>query len=200
MAINLTKGGNVNLTKEAPGLSKIMLGLGWVERKTVGVDFDLDVSAIMLTESGRARSDDDMIFYLQPVSKCGSVTYGGDNKKGADAAGVDAETMSVDLREVPQEIKKIVFTVTIYGWRKRRQNFGMVSDAYIRLVDESSGKEVARYDLTEDASTETAMIFAELYRNGSDWKFKAVGQGYVNGLAEMARNFGIDASEEEVDD
>lgn len=190
MPISLTKGGNINLSKEAPGLSKISLGLGWGKRATAGAEFDLDASAFLLTESGKVRSDADFIFYKQSNSTCGSVQHTGDNRTGEGDG--DDEKINVDLSKVPADVQKIVFTVTIYDHAARNQNFGMVSNAYIRVLDQGNNAEVARYDLSEDASTVTAMIFGELYRHNGEWKFKAVGQGFSNGLAEMARNFGVD--------
>lgn len=189
MAISLTKGGNINLSKEAPGLSKLTLGLGWGKRATAGSEFDLDASAFLITEAGKVRSDADFIFYKQNASTCGSVQHTGDNRTGEGDG--DDEKVNVDLSKVPADVQKIVFTVTIYEHAARNQNFGMVSNAYIRVLDQGNGAEVARYDLSEDASTVTAMIFGELYRNNGEWKFKAVGQGFSNGLAEMARNFGV---------
>lgn len=205
MAISLAKGGNVNLTKEVPSLTKIGMGLGWEARATSGADFDLDASAFLLSDKGRVRSDDDFIFYKQLESTCGSVKHTGDNRTGdgeGDGEG-DDETILVDLTRVPQNVEKIVITVTIYDHAARRQNFGMVSNAFIRLYDENqtvvdplSGqnvpKEIARFDLSEEASNVTAMIFGEVYRYNGEWKFKAVGQGFDNGLAELARNFGVD--------
>ena len=190
MAISLNKGGNVSLTKEAPSLVKVGVGLGWSARVTSGADFDLDASAFMLNSNGRVRSDADFIFYRQLESTCKSVKHTGDNRTG-DGDG-DDETILVDLSKVPADVQKVVFTVTIYDYQARRQNFGMVSNAYIRILDQGNGSEIARYDLSEDASTVTAMIFGELYRHNGEWKFKAVGQGFSNGLAEMARNFGVD--------
>lgn len=189
MPISLTKGSNVNLSKEAPGLNKISLGLGWGKRATAGSEFDLDASAFMLTEQGKVRSDADFIFYKQNVSTCGSVEHTGDNRTGEGDG--DDEKINIDLSKVPADVQKVVFTVTIYEHDTRNQNFGMVSDAYIRVLDQANNQEVARYDLSEDASTVTAMIFGELYRHNGEWKFKAVGQGFTNGLAEMARNFGV---------
>lgn len=173
MAINLTKGGNVNLSKEAPNVSKMILGLGWKPRATAGDAFDLDASAFMVTESGKVRSDADFIFYSQKSSSCGSVIHSGDNRTG-DGDG-DDEQIKVDLSKIPADIQKVVFTVTIYQHDVRKQNFGMVDQAYIRVLDEAKNSEIARYDLSEDASTVTAMIFGELYRNNGEWKFKAVG-------------------------
>jgi tellurium resistance protein TerD len=201
MAISLAKGGNVNLTKEVPNLTKIGVGLGWEARATSGADFDLDASAFLLNANGRVRSDADFIFYKQLESPCKSVKHTGDNRTGEGDG--DDETILVDLTKVPADIQKIVFTVTIYDHAARRQNFGMVSNAFIRIYDQNqtvvdplSGqnvpKEIARFDLSEDASNVTAMIFAELYRYNGEWKFKAVGQGFDNGLAELARNFGVD--------
>lgn len=189
MAISLVKGGNINLSKEAPGLAKLTLGLGWTSRATAGADFDLDASAFLLTASGKVRSDDDFIFYQQKASKCGSVEHTGDNRTGAGDG--DDEKINIDLSKIPADVEKVVFTVTIYDHATRNQNFGMVSDAYIRVLDQSNSSEIARYDLSEDASTVTAMIFGELYRNNGEWKFKAVGQGFSNGLGEMAKNFGV---------
>lgn len=201
MAISLNKGGNINLTKEVPSLTKIGVGLGWEARTTSGADFDLDASAFMLNANGRVRSDDDFIFYKQLESTCKSVKHTGDNRTGAGDG--DDETILVDLTKVPSNIEKIVFTVTIYDHAARRQNFGMVSNAFIRIYDQNQSivdplsgqngfKEIARFDLSEEASNVTAMIFAELYRYNGEWKFKAVGQGFDNGLAELARNFGVD--------
>jgi tellurium resistance protein TerD len=192
MAISLSKGGNINLSKEVPGLSKITLGLGWKPRVTAGADFDLDASAFMISESGKVRSDADFIFYKQKESVCKSVIHNGDNRTGAGDG--DDESIKVDLSKVPADVQKIVFTVTIYEWKERGQNFGQVQDAYIRITNDAGGAEIARYDLSEDASTVTAMMFAELYRNNGEWKFKAVGQGFSGGLGELARNFGVDIS------
>lgn len=190
MPISLTKGSNINLSKEAPGLNKITLGLGWGKRATSGAEFDLDASAFMLTDQGKVRSDADFIFYKQSNSTCGSVQHTGDNRTGEGEG--DDEKINVDLSKVPADVQKVVFTVTIYEHDVRNQNFGMVNNAYIRVLDQANGQEIARYDLSEDASTVTAMIFGELYRHNGEWKFKAVGQGFTNGLAEMARNFGVD--------
>lgn len=191
MAINLTKGGNVNLSKEAPGLSRILVGLGWDARATDGQAFDLDAAGFMLKADGKVRDDADFIFYNQAKSADGSVEHTGDNKTGAGDG--DDEALKVNLSAIPAAIDKIAFTVTIHDGEQRKQNFGGVSRAYIRVVDEATGKEIARYDLSEDASTETAMIFGEVYRAGSDWKFKAIGQGFKGGLAPLARNYGVNA-------
>ncbi len=190
MAISLSKGGNVSLSKEAPAMTKVLIGLGWDARSTDGADFDLDASVFMLTAASKVRSDADFIFYNQLTSTCGSVEHTGDNKTGSGDG--DDEAVKVQLPNVPADIAKLAFSVTIHDADARRQNFGMVSNAYMRVVNEDTGVEVARFDLTEDASTETAMIFGELYRHNGEWKFKAVGQGYAGGLAAMARQFGVD--------
>lgn len=189
MAISLAKGGNISLTKEAPGLQNLQVGLGWDTRATDGAAFDLDASAFMVKEDGKARNEGDFIFYNQRESACGSVKHMGDNLTGAGEG--DDEVVTIDLAKVPAEIAKVVFTVTIHEADTRRQNFGMVAKAYIRVVNQSGNAEIARYDLSEDASTNTAMIFGEVYRNGAEWKFRAVGQGYDGGLAAMARSFGL---------
>ncbi|CDH44491.1 TerD family protein [Candidatus Contendibacter odensensis] len=189
MAISLNKGGKLSLSKEAPDLKKVLVGLGWDARATDGVDFDLDASAFLLGAGDKARSEADFIFYNQLKSACGSVQHTGDNLTGAGEG--DDETIMVDLSRVPAEVQKIAVTVTIHEAEQRRQNFGQVMNAYIRLVNAETNVEVARYDLAEDASTETAMIFGELYRHGGEWKFSAVGQGYAGGLAAMCRQYGI---------
>lgn len=189
MAISLNKGGKLSLSKEAPDLKKVLIGLGWDARATDGVDFDLDASAFLLGADGKVRSEADFIFYNQLKSTCGSVQHTGDNRTGAGEG--DDEALMVDLTRVPADVQKITFTVTIHEADQRRQNFGQVQNAFIRLVNAETNTEVARYDLAEDASTETAMIFGELYRYGSEWKFGAVGQGYAGGLAAMCRQYGI---------
>ena len=191
MAISLQKGGNVNLSKEAPSLKQMAIGLGWDPRATDGAGFDLDGSAFMLKASGKVRSDSDFIFYNNPKSADGSVTHAGDNTSGAGEG--DDEKILIDLSAVPAEIDKISIGVTIHDADARKQNFGMVAKAYIRCLDANTNKEIARYDLSEDSSTETAMIFGEIYRAGSEWKFKAVGQGFKGGLGPLARSFGINA-------
>ncbi|MDB5868114.1 MAG: stress protein [Polaromonas sp.] len=191
MAISLQKGGNVNLSKEAPSLTKLVIGLGWDPRATDGKAFDLDGSAFLLKADGKARSDADFIFYNNLKSSDGSVAHEGDNTSGAGDG--DDEKLSIDLARVPAEIEKISVGVTIHEADSRKQNFGMVGKAYIRCLDANGNKEIARYDLSEDSSTETAMIFGEIYRAGAEWKFKAIGQGFAGGLAPLARSFGIGA-------
>ena len=189
MAISLQKGGNVNLNKEAPGLTKVLVGLGWDTRSTDGDAFDLDSSGFLLKSDGKVRADNDFIFYNNLKSSDGSVKHNGDNRTGVGEG--DDETLEVNLAGVPAEVEKISFAVTIHEGETRRQNFGMISKAYIRVVNMADNKELARYDLSEDSSTETALIFGELYRNGSDWKFKAVGQGFKGGLGPLAAHFGV---------
>jgi tellurium resistance protein TerD len=191
MAISLQKGGNVNLSKEAPGLKKVIIGLGWDPRVTDGSAFDLDGSAFLQKADGKARNDSDFIFYNQLKSPEGSVVHAGDNTTGAGDG--DDEKITVDLTLVPAEIDKISFCATIHEAESRRQNFGMVGKAYIRCINGDGGAEIARYDLSEDGSTETAMIFGELYRHGAEWKFKARGEGFKGGLGPLARSFGINA-------
>jgi tellurium resistance protein TerD len=191
MAISLQKGGNVNLSKEAPSLKKLVVGLGWDPRATDGAAFDLDGSAFLLKADGKARSDSDFIFYNNLKSTDGSVAHMGDNTSGAGDG--DDEKISIDLSLVPADIEKITVGVTIHEGESRKQNFGMVSKAYIRCLDANGEKELARYDLSEDSSTETAMVFGEIYRAGAEWKFRAVGQGFAGGLAPLARSFGIGA-------
>jgi tellurium resistance protein TerD len=189
MSISLSKGGNVSLSKEEPGLRNILIGLGWDARSTDGADFDLDASAFLLAESGRVRSDADFIFYNQLSSTDGSVVHTGDNLTGEGEG--DDESVKVDLSRVPAEIQRVAVAVTIHDAEARRQNFGMVQNAFIRVVNSDSNREIARYDLSEDCSVETALIFGEVYRHGGDWKFRAVGQGFQGGLGALARNFGV---------
>jgi len=191
MAISLQKGGNVNLSKEAPGLTKVIIGLGWDPRATDGKEFDLDGSAFLLKADGKVRGDSDFIFYNNLKSSDGSVTHTGDNRSGEGEG--DDERVVVDLSQVPAEIDRLAVAVTIHEAESRNQNFGMVSRAYIRCLNADGEKEIARYDLSEDGSIETAMIFGELYRAGSEWKFRAVGQGYKGGLGPLARSYGVNA-------
>lgn len=191
MAISLQKGGNVNLNKEAPGLKKLLVGLGWDPRATDGKEFDLDGSVFLLNASGKARSDADFIFYNNLKSADGSVAHSGDNRSGQGDG--DDETVTIDLDKVPADVDKISVCVTIHDAAARSQNFGMVSKAFIRCINGDDNKEIARFDLSEDSSVETAMIFGEIYRAGAEWKFKAIGQGFAGGLAPLARSFGIDA-------
>ncbi|MDR1874786.1 MAG: TerD family protein [Synergistaceae bacterium] len=189
MAVSLTKGGNISLSKEAPGLSIILIGLGWDTRATDGAAFDLDASLFRLGENGKVPSDADFIFYNNKKSADGSVEHMGDNLTGEGKG--DDEAIKVDLTKVPAGIARLVVAATIHEADTRRQNFGMVSNAFIRVVNQSDSREIARYDLSEDASTETAMIFGEVYRSGGEWKFKAVGQGFSGGLGPLAKEYGV---------
>ncbi|MCU1719974.1 MULTISPECIES: TerD family protein [unclassified Pseudomonas] len=189
MALTLQKGGNLSLSKTDPSLTKILVGLGWDPRATDGTEFDLDASAFLLGASGKVRGESDFIFYNQLKSLDGSVEHTGDNRTGIGEG--DDEVIKVDLSRVPADVDKIAFTVTIHDAEARKQNFGQVSNSFIRIVNEVTGAEVVRYDLAEDASVETAMIFAELYRNNGEWKFRAVGQGYAGGLRALANGYGL---------
>lgn len=189
MSVSLTKGGNVSLSKEAPGLAKILVGLGWDARSTDGADFDLDASAIMLDSSEKVVSDQHFIFFNNLKSPDGSVEHTGDNLTGEGEG--DDEALKVDLVGVPADVQKIVFPVSIYEGESRSQSFGQVRNAFIRIVNDANNTEIARYDLSEDASTETAMVFGEVYRNGAEWKFRAVGQGWATGLAGIAKDYGV---------
>ncbi|AKU22452.1 MULTISPECIES: TerD family protein [Telluria group] len=189
MAISLQKGGNVNLSKEAPGLSKLVVGLGWDVRNTDGAAFDIDSSAFLLKVDGKVRNDLDFVFYNNLKSQDQSVAHSGDNRTGAGDG--DDETVSIDLGKVPADVERIAVCVTIHEADARRQNFGQVQKAFVRCVNAATNGEIARYDLSEDGSTETALVFGEVYRNNGDWKFKAVGQGYKGGLGALASNFGV---------
>lgn len=189
MAISLQKGGNVSLSKEAPGLTKMLIGLGWDVRATDGADFDLDGSAFLLNANGKVRSDADFIFYNQPKSDNGAVAHQGDNRTGEGEG--DDEVIEVNLSAVPADVDKIAITVTIHDADARKQNFGQVSSAFIRCVNPNGNVEIARFDLSEDASVETAMIFGEIYRHNGEWKFKAIGQGFKGGLGALAQHFGV---------
>ncbi len=189
MAVSLSKGGNVSLTKTAPGLSAVTVGLGWDKRTTTGVDFDIDASAILLDAGGKVTGDRDFVFFNNLTSSDGSVRHLGDNLTGVGEG--DDEQIAVDLTAVPAGVQRIVFPVSIHDAATRAQSFGQVNRAFIRVVDQSGRQELARYDLTEDASAETAMVFGELYRNGSEWKFRAVGQGWSSGLKGLAQDFGV---------
>ena len=192
MSVSLSKGGNVSLAKADPTMTKVLMGLGWDPRATDGQDFDLDASAFLLTSTGKVRGDNDFIFYNNLSDAAQSVVHAGDNRTGGGDG--DDESLKVDLTKIPAEVDKIAFTVTIHDAEARRQSFGQVGGAFIRLVNDATGVEVARYDLSEDASTETAMIFGELYRHNNEWKFRAVGQGYAGGLKAMCDQYGISAS------
>lgn len=191
MSVNLTKGGNVSLTKAAPGLSAVVVGLGWDARTTDGKAFDLDASAIVCNDDGKVISDKHFIFYNNLKSPEGAVEHSGDNLTGE--GGGDDEQVKVNLAALPPEAARVVFPVSIYEGANAGQTFGQVRNAFIRVVNQAGEAELARYDLSEDASTETAMVFGELYRSNEEWKFRAVGQGYSAGLTGIARDFGVTA-------
>lgn len=189
MAVSLVKGGNVSLTKEAPSMNVALVGLGWDARVTDGQAFDLDASVFLVGENGKVLSDSHFVFYNNTTSPDGAVQHQGDNRTGEGDG--DDEQVKIDLTKVAADVKKLVFAVTIHEADSRKQNFGMVSNSFMRVVNNDNGSEIARFDLSEDASTETAMIFGELYRHGAEWKFKAVGQGFAGGLAALATLHGI---------
>lgn len=194
MGVSLSKGGNVSLTKEAPHLTAVTVGLGWEARSTTGAAFDLDASALICA-GGRVLSDEHFVFYNNLTSPDGSVEHTGDELVGGRAGETgDEESLLVDLTRVPAEAESIVFAVSIHEADVRRQTFGQVGKAYIRVVNQADGVELARYDLSEDASEETAMLFGELYRYGREWKFRAVGQGYASGLRGIALDFGVNVT------
>jgi tellurium resistance protein TerD len=189
MGVSLSKGGNVSLTKAAPGLTAVLVGLGWDVRTTTGDSFDLDASAIVCGANGKVLSDGHFVFFNNLKTPDGTIEHTGDNVTGEGEG--DDEQIKVNLGGVPADVDKVVFPVSIYDAGTRGQSFGQVRNAYIRVVNQADESELARYDLSEDASTETAMVFGELYRNGAEWKFRAVGQGYASGLAGIAKDFGV---------
>lgn len=189
MGVSLSKGGNVSLTKAAPNLTAVTVGLGWDVRTTTGTDFDLDASALLLNAQGKVATDGNFVFFNNLRSPDGSVEHTGDNLTGEGEG--DDEAIKVNLAGVPADVDKIVFPVSIYDAETRQQSFGQVRNAFIRVVNQANGEELARYDLSEDASTETAMVFGELYRHGAEWKFRAIGQGYASGLRGIAQDFGV---------
>ncbi len=191
MPVNLKKGQKVSLTKDNPGLKKVVVGLGWdVNAFDTGGDFDLDAAAFLLGDNGKAAGSEDFVFYGNLKHPSGSVQHMGDNLTGAGEG--DDEQIKVDLSLVPANVTKIAFTATIYEAEERRQNFGQVSNAFIRIYNEENGEEMLRYDLGEDFSIETAVVFGELYKNGNEWKFNAIGSGYQGGLAALCGNYGVD--------
>ena len=193
MPINLSKGQKVDLTKGNPGLKKIMVGLGWdVNAFDSGSDFDLDASAFLLGENGKCPTEKEFIFYGNLVHSSESVQHMGDNLTGEGDG--DDEQIQVNLELIPENISKVAFTVTIYDSDVRGQNFGQVSNAYIRIVDESTGQELIRYDLGEDFSIETAIVVGELYRHSGEWKFNAIGSGFQGGLAALCGHYGIEVA------
>jgi tellurium resistance protein TerD len=188
--VSLDKGGTVSLSREAPGLTAVDVGLGWDVRSTSGSGFDLDASAILATAEGRVARDEDFVFYNNRASPDGSVEHSGDNRNGVGPG--DDEAIRVNLAAVPPEVQRIVVVVSVYRGEDGGQNFGQVRNAFIRVVNRASGQEIARYDLSEDAALDTAVVFGELYRFGGEWKFRAIGEGYRTGLRGIAADFGVD--------
>ena len=196
MAISLSKGGNVSLSKESPGLTTVMIGLGWDMRKTDGTAFDLDAILFMCDESGKVRSDMDFIFYgmyedkTKPlISACGSVHHHGDNRTGEGDG--DDEQITINLPKVPADVKKLVIGVSIYDADKRNQNFGMVEKTSTRIVNQSNNVEIANYDMSEDSAIQTAIVMGELYRHNGDWKYRAIGDGFKDGLKAICTAYGV---------
>ena len=190
MAVSLSKGQKVDLTKGNPGLTKVLVGLGWdVNKYDGGADFDLDAAAFLTKDNDKVASDEDFVFYNNLKHKSGAVEHMDDNRTGEGEG--DDEEIKIDLAKVPASVAKIAFTVTIDQAQERGQNFGQISNAYIRVVDVATNRELIRYDLGEDYSIETAVVVGELYRHGSDWKFNAIGSGFQGGLAALCRNFGV---------
>ncbi|GLY07709.1 MULTISPECIES: TerD family protein [Actinoplanes] len=194
MSVSLTKGGNVSLTKQAGpgGLSAVTVGLGWDLRTTTGADFDLDASAIVANAAGKVISDQHFVFFGNLQTPDESVQHTGDNLTGAGDG--DDEQINIKLADLSPDVDKVVFNVSVYEADQRGQSFGQVRNAFIRVLNQADGKELARYDLSEDASTETAMVFGEVYRNGAEWKFRAVGQGYASGLRGIAQDYGVNVA------
>ncbi len=192
MAISLIKGGNISLTRTEPGLRKIIIGLGWESMATDGTDFDLDASAFLLGPNRKALGDDYFVFYNNLTSPDGAVEHTGDNRTGGGDG--DDEAIHVNLELVSNQVMSIAIVVTIHDASDRGQNFGQINNAFIRIINAETDREIARYDLSEDYSIETAMIFGEVYRHNAEWKFRAVGQGFAGGLAAMCSQYGIDVA------
>ena len=191
MPVSLQKGQKVSLTKGNPGLNQVVIGLGWdINQYDTGGDFDLDAAAYLLTDTGRVSRQEDFVFFGNLVHPSGSVQHMGDNTTGAGDG--DDEQIKINLSSVPENITKIAFTATIYEAESRRQNFGQINNAFIRIYNEANGEELLRYDLGEDFSIETAVVFGELYKNNGEWKFNAIGSGYQGGLAALCANYGVE--------
>lgn len=192
MVIQLSKGQRVDLTKGNPTLEKIVIGLGWdVKQFDGGQEYDLDASAFLLNSAGKCRSESDFIFYNNLTSADGSIVHTGDNRTGEGDG--DDEQININLSKIPQDVNRISLVVTIHDAESRRQNFGQIANAYVRLVNEDSSEEILRFDLGEDFSIETAIVFAEIYRHGNEWKFQATGSGYQGGLDSLVKNYGLEA-------
>lgn len=190
MAISLTKGQKVDLTKTNPGLTEVIVGLGWDVNKYDGQhDFDLDGSVFLLGANGLVRTETDFVFYNNPTGADGAVVHSGDNRTGEGDG--DDESIEINLSKIPADVEKVAFTVTIHEADARGQNFGQVSNSYIRVVNKVNGEELIRYDLGEDFSIETAVVVGELYRHNGEWKFSAIGSGFSGGLAALAQNYGL---------
>ncbi len=190
MAVSLSKGQKVDLTKSNPGLKNIIVGLGWDTNKyDGGHDFDLDASAFILGDSGKVRDEKDFVFYNNPTGAQGALLHTGDNRSGVGDG--DDEQIKIDISKIPADVQKIAFTITIHDAEARKQNFGQVGNAYVRVLNEETGVELIRYDLGEDFSIETAIVLAEVYRNGTEWKFNAIGSGFQGGLSALCVNFGL---------
>ena len=192
MPITLVKGENVSLTREDPGLTHLLLGLGWEVGDTQGEPFDLDTSIFMLDADGRVTAAEDFIFYNNLVSACGSVVHSGDNQSGEDNG--DAENISIDLTTISPVIERLAICVSIHLAEQRLQNFGMVKNAYVRVLNKKTAEELVRFSLSDNASIESAVLFGELYRFGSEWKFRASAEGHGGGLADIARSYGVDVA------
>ena len=191
MAVNLSKGGRVNLEKEAPGLQNVLLGLGWDARKTDGKDFDLDASLLMLDGDDKPLNDSSFIFYNNKTSSCGSIVHQGDNLTGEGEG--DDEVILVTLPKVPEKTNKMIVAVTIHDAEARNQNFGQIDNAFIRVANNDTNEDIARFDLTEDYSSETSLIFGELYRKDGEWRFVAKGDGFAGGLSAYLATYGINS-------
>ena len=190
MSISLSKGQKVDLTKGKPGLSKLLIGLGWdIQKYDGGAAFDLDAAAFVLGANGKVREDEDFVFYNNLKHKSGAIEHLGDNLTGEGEG--DDEQITIDLAKIPADVEKIAFTVTIHDSESRHQNFGQVNNSFIRVVDAAGGTELIRYDLGEDFSIETAVVVGELYRNKGEWKFNAIGSGFSGGLFALCKNFGV---------
>jgi tellurium resistance protein TerD len=190
MTINLAKGQRIDLTKTNPALTKVMLGLGWdTNRYTGGSEFDLDASAFLLHQDGKAKDERDFVFYNMHKAYDGAVEHTGDNRTGEGEG--DDEQIKIDFAKIPDHIVRVGITVTIHASDTRQQNFGQVSNAFVRLLDETTGREILRFDLGEEFSVETAIVICELYRHGNEWKFQAIGAGFSGGLAALCRNYGL---------
>ncbi|WP_462411944.1 TerD family protein [Neobacillus sp. Marseille-QA0830] len=190
MGINLSKGQRIDLTKTNPGLTKVIVGLGWdTNRYQGGFDFDLDASAFLTDDNSRVNNDLDFVFYNNLTDPSSAVEHTGDNRTGEGDG--DDEQIKIDFSKVPAHVHRIAIAVTIHEAEARNQNFGQVSNSFVRVVNEETNQEILRFDLGEDFSVETAVVVCELYRHNGDWKFNAVGSGFSGGLAALCRNFGL---------